>query len=314
MSRVIVIGANGQDGQLLGELLRGRGDEVVGVARERCTWPDGTTSDHHVRTAAAAHELFARARPAALYYLAACHGAAGSTVMTQETAYWEESLATHVHGWVHCLDAARAQPAPVRLFYAASSRLFGQPARAPQDETTPLAPRCVYGVTKAAGVLAARLYRERYGLHASVGFLYNHESPRRGPAFLSRQVVDGLRLVRRGAQAHLVLRDLSARADWGYAPDFVEAMRRIVALDTADDYVIATGESHTVAEFAATACASLGLEPAAVVRSEAPSAPVTPDAPAPVPLVGDASRLRARTGWRPSVTFAEMVARLVAER
>jgi GDPmannose 4,6-dehydratase len=180
--------------------------------------------------------------------------------------------------------------------------MFGYPATPRQDESTRFAPRNAYAITKVAGAHACALYRERYSLHVSVGILYNHESPLRGPRFVSQRIVRGAWRARREPGYRLKLGSLSAVVDWGYAPDYVDAMVRIVSHPVPDDYVIATGEPHTVREFVEIAFARLGLDWREHVEEEASLVTTTS-----ATLIGDSTKLRARTGWSPTVGFEQMV-------
>jgi GDPmannose 4,6-dehydratase len=175
-----------------------------------------------------------------------------------------------------------------------------------QDENTPLRPFSPYGITKTAGVQLCRMYRDSHGVHASVGFLYNHESPLRKSNFLSTRIVRSAVEISRGRRTKLVLGDLSARVDWGYAPDYVEAMIRILQLNSADNFVISTKESHSVEEFVEVAFTHLGIDWRQHVEVQ-PSVVVKRF----IELVGDNAKLRAATGWSPSVSFQGMVRLLV---
>jgi GDPmannose 4,6-dehydratase len=215
-------------------------------------------------------------------------------------------LDTHVNGAVNFLEALSVHCPRARFFYAASSHVFGHPEAPVQNELTPFKPVSVYGITKAAGVEACRFYRREHGVFASVGILYNHESPFRRPDFVSQKTVRAAVRIRHGSQERLVVGDLSARIDWGWAPDYVEAMVRVLELSQPDDFVIATGGSHTVLEFVQEAFGALGLdwsehveEDRSVIRR------------GPVSLAGDASKLHQETGWRPTTTFPQIVRKLV---
>ncbi len=195
------------------------------------------------------------------------------------------------------------------MFYAASSLVFGHPGVSPQNELTPLEPRSPYAISKAAGLQTCRTYREGESVFASVGILYNHESPLRPEGFVTQKIVRGALRIRAGKQSEVILGDLSAQVDWGAASDFVRAMRAILRADAPDDFVVATGQLHTVGEFARIAFEEVGLcwqdyvRVRDVVGLERRAA-----------LVGDSTKLRTVTGWRPSVTFEELVRSLIAEQ
>ncbi|HZN54471.1 MAG TPA: GDP-mannose 4,6-dehydratase [Candidatus Polarisedimenticolaceae bacterium] len=297
MTRALVVGGRGQDGTLLLARLRADGCEAEGVDRDDPRWDAGDPD--------AASRILDALRPDEVYYLAAIHHSAEDRASLGGRTLYAESHRVHVEGLLNLLEAIRLRRSPTRVFYAASSLIFGEPAAAPQSEATPFAPVCIYGITKATGVACCRFYRATAGVHASVGILYTHESPLRSADFVSQRIVRGAVEIKQGRRSQLVLGNLSAVNDWGWAEDTVDAMVRIVRLDEADDFVVATGEAHTVADFVQAVFAHAGLDwkryvvedPGLVARRRPP-------------LVGDASRLRARTGWTPTVGFERMAAAL----
>ena len=249
-------------------------------------------------------DLCARFVPDELYYLAARHHS--SEEHPDEATELRECTKVHLLGLVNVLEAVRKNTPGCRVFYASSSHTFGQPTTQRQDESTPFSPRNPYAVTKVAGTHVCRLYRERYGMHVSVGILYNHESPLRGPRFASQRIAHGARQAARDSAFRLKLGSLAAVVDWGYAPDFVDAMLRIVSEPCPDDYVVATGEPHTVRDFVEAAFGFMNVDWRAHVEESQTIAASHGM------LVGDASKLRGRTGWAPTVTFEKMVQILVA--
>jgi GDPmannose 4,6-dehydratase len=296
MTGALIIGASGQDGRLLTERLEQRGEPCVGLGRGDLDLGD------RARVAARIRQL----QPRAVYYLAAHHQAAEQAGGGDTAALLSSSLDVQVTGLVHVLEAIREHVPAARLFYAASSHVFGAGGPGLQDEQTPCAPTCVYGITKTAGWHCCRHYRSAHGVRVSVGILYNHESAHRGPNFVSQKIVRAALAIAAGHRQRLVLGDLAAGVDWGYAPDYVEAMRLILALPQPEDFVVATGERHTVQEFAEIAFGAVGLD----WRDHVDERP-GPHALQRRALAGDASRLRAATGWRPSVSFAQMVGTLI---
>ena len=225
------------------------------------------------------------------------------------------SFAVHVAGLVNTLEAVQAHAPSCSVFYAASSHVFAGSDTETQDESTAFAPTDAYGITKVAGVHVCRSYRAR-GLRVSAGLLYNHESRYRGRGFVSSRIVDGACAARealnRGAPYVLKLGHLGAVVDWGYAPDYVAAMRAITARaadGSADDYVVASGVGHTVGDLARVAFAAVGLDSRDHVQEDPSLLRKRPGR-----LVGDASKLRRETGWAPSLSFEEMVKTLVRER
>jgi GDPmannose 4,6-dehydratase len=308
MRTAIVIGAGGQDGTLLAELLHARGYRVIGLDQgSRAASPAISWESADVLQSEAVTALMKRIRPDECYYLAAFnHSAEDRGLQAGDGALFERSFSVHVHGLVNCLESiANVSPA-TRLFYAASSHVFGSPARQPQTESTALNPENIYGITKAAGIHCCRYFRKERGLFASVGILYNHESSLRPPNFLSQKIVRGVLACRQDPNAKLVLGDLSAKVDWGYAPDYVDAMTRMLGHTEPDDFIVATGIGHTVKDFLQAACEVVGIDWQTSVTVQASLLKKKP-----VVLLGDSTKLRQATGWKPSVSFRDMVRILV---
>jgi GDPmannose 4,6-dehydratase len=288
--RAIVTGASGQDGSYLTERLAGRGYDVRGVDR----------GDVDLLDPSAVASLLREVEPAEVYNLAS---------PSFVPASWQEPVeATRLAttGLTVLLEAVRGIDPAVRIFQASSAEVYGEPAETPQTERTPLRPISPYGAAKAYGNFIVDAYRRRYGLHASCGILYNHESPRRPSEFLPSKVAHGVAAIEAGRQSELVLGDLDARRDWGYAPDYVEAMWLMLQQDEPGDYVVATGEPHTVQELVELAFAHAGLDWREHVRVDESLRRGQG-----YQLVGDASKARERLGWKPSVTFEQLVALLV---
>ena len=292
MSRCVIIGHNGQDGRLLTESLKKSGHHVIGIGR----------GDLDLLNAEAVQKFLQKERPDSLYYLAAYHHSSEDLVKISDLELFRHSVEINLQGVISFLEGIRLGSPNTHLFYAASSHIFGQPENSPQTENTPFHPQNVYGISKAAGVEACRYYRRTHGIHASCGILYNHESNYRSEKFVSQKIIRSALAISREESDRLILGDLNAEIDWGYAPDFVEAMIRIVALDKADDFIIATGETHTVIEFVEIAFNELGLNWQSYV--EVNSALLTKSQSK---LVGDSSKLKAATGWQPTLNFKEMV-------
>jgi len=288
--RAIVTGVAGQDGSYLGELLAGRGYDVRGVDR----------GDVDLLDRAALAALLRDVEPAEVYNLAS---------PSFVPASWEEPVEVArlaAVGLTALLEAVREVDPAIRLFQASSAEVYGEPAETPQTERTPIRPLSPYGAAKAYGNFIVDAYRRRYGLHASCGILYNHESPRRPVDFLPSKVAHGVAAIAAGRQSELVLGDLDVRRDWGYAPDYVEAMSLMLQQDEPGDYVVATGELHTVQELVELAFAHVGLDWREHVRVDEALRRGQD-----YQLVGDASKARERLGWEPSVTFEQLVALLV---
>jgi GDPmannose 4,6-dehydratase len=309
MKHALIIGSHGQDGSYLYESLTRQEYRVLGidVTTVRASFPEPPLPvDIQDPTALAA--LIRGFVPDEVYYLAAFHHSS-EDALTDDAGLFRTSFAVHVTALVHVLEALKHHAPQARLFYAASSHVFGAPAITPQDETTPIAPICVYGITKAAGLQVCRFYRRQHGLFTSVGILYNHESPRRSIKFVSQKIVSAAIAIKNGTQRNLMLGDLAAQIDWGYAPDYVEAMQRMLQLQTPDDFVVASGALHTVRDFVEGVFRELDLdwkqyvvEDAQVVRKQAKRN-----------LQGQAAKLQAATGWHPTTSFAQMIKLMVRE-
>jgi GDPmannose 4,6-dehydratase len=291
MSRALVIGAHGQDGTLLTSFFKARGWEVDGVGKE----------DLDVCRPDSVKTVLARGYQH-IYYLAAYHHSSQDLAVPGDRELYEKSSEVHVVGLINFLEGIRSLSPASRIFYAASSLVFGSPAQEPQNENTPFAPLCIYGITKTSGIHLCRFYREKHGVLASSGILFNHESSLRQRKFVIPKIIHSAIAISRGSSDKLHLGDLSARVDWGYAPDYVDAMYRILCLDQPEDFVIATGETHSVQEVVEIVFTALGLDWRDHVV-ESPSI-LTRQRTA---LRGDSSKLHKATGWKPTVGFKQMI-------
>ena len=308
--RAIITGITGQDGSYLAELLLDKGYEVVGMVRRSST-PNLWRIEHlldrvQLRTADLLDQLsmirvIEEVRPHEFYNLAA---------MSFVPASWDQPMLTgefNALGVTRILDAIRQVDTSIRFYQASSSEMFGKVRDVPQTEATPFYPRSPYGVAKAFGHHITVNYRESYDLFAVSGILFNHESPRRGLEFVTRKVSDGVARVKHGLIDSLLLGNLDARRDWGFAGDYVRAMWMMLQCDRPDDYVIATGTSHSVRDLVRLAFSQVGLEWEEWVRGD-------PNLlrPAEVDhLVGDASKARQKINWSPTVDFEHLVGRMV---
>ncbi len=308
MKTAVIVGSKGQDGRLLQELLMREGSRVIGLSRGEGRSSDGSWNQPvEVSDPAAILNLIAATRPDEIYYVAAHHH---SSEQKPEPALelFRESQKIHLMGAVNYLEAIAQSGLSTHFFYAASRLIFGTPKTELLDEFSPIDPEEIYGVTKAAGLMACRYYRRGRGVFACAGILFNHESSLRQPYFLSRKIVQAARAIKAGSPVDLKLGDLDARLDWGYAPDYVEAMRRIVRHSEAEDFVVATGELRRVRELVEAVFSRFGLDwrehvsaDPAILATRRPAA------------AGDSSKLRRATGWKPSVTFEQMVDGLLRE-
>jgi GDPmannose 4,6-dehydratase len=310
MPRALITGVTGQDGSYLAEFLLGRGYEVVGVVRrtshhsyeriehllDRITIVPADLLDQHSLTVA-----LQETRPDEVYNLAA-----QSFVPTS----WSQPVLTGEFtalGVTRILEAIRLVHPAARFYQASSSEMFGKVQETPQSERTPFYPRSPYGVAKLYGHWITVNYRESYGLYAVSGILFNHESPRRGIEFVTRKVTDGVARIKLGLATELRLGNLEARRDWGFAGDYVEAMWRMLQQPEPRDYVIGTGETHSVRELVEIAFAHVGLDWARHVRvDERFMRPAEVDL-----LMADPRRAHQELGWTPRTTFRQLVEMMV---
>jgi GDPmannose 4,6-dehydratase len=307
--KAIVVGSGGQDGQILTSQLRQLGYQATRCVRPGTVHPaDSGQSTIDISAPDDVAELINSFRPQEIYFLAAYHHSAEES-SGDFARHLARSYEIHVAALTNFLEGIRRSSPSTRLFYAASSHIFGPSPPPPQDELTPINPISAYGISKAAGVFACRHYRTTHKIFASVGILYNHESELRSGKFLSRKIVDGVADIAHGRASGLTLGNLDAIVDWGYAPDYTEAMRRILQAESPDDFVIASGVPHAVRDFARIAFETVGLDYQQYVRSDPAIINRNPGI-----LIGNPGRLMRATGWRPSVDFATMVRRLVMQQ
>jgi GDPmannose 4,6-dehydratase len=308
--RALITGVGGQDGSYLAESLLDRGYDVVGVVRDASgEYPNLSAVRERLVLVEvdlldqdALGRVLAEHRPAEVYNLAS------PSFVPRSWEYPVETAEFAAVGVTALLEAVRAVDGDMHVYQASSSEIFGEPAEVPQSEATPLAPVTPYGVAKAYGHFIVGSYRRRYGLHASAGILYNHESPRRPESFLPSKVAHAVARMARGEERELQLGNLDAQRDWGFAGDTVEAMRLMVQQDEPGDYVVATGELHSVRELVEVAFAHAGLDWHDHVRVDESLKRGQAELHH---LVGDASKAREQLGWTPTVTFEELVALLV---
>jgi GDPmannose 4,6-dehydratase len=291
----LIVGSGGQDGRLLGERLLSLGYEISGLDRGSIdiTDPEAVT------------RCVSETEPREVYFLAAYHHSSEDS-HEDDGELFRNSIDVHDVAAVNFLDAiARRSPA-TRFFYAASCLIFPPTEGAIQTEDTIPCPDSAYAITKHAGMLMTRHYREKRGIFASVGILYNHESPLRSPRFVTRKIASAAARIATEGSGELVLGDIEARVDWGYARDYVNAIHLVLQTDHPGDYVIASGAAHTVGEFADIAFRHVGLD----YRDHLSLRPQTLSRKN-LTRIGDSSRLRSQTGWRPTVSFEELVCLMV---
>ncbi|HTW99051.1 MAG TPA: GDP-mannose 4,6-dehydratase [Acidimicrobiales bacterium] len=308
--RALVTGITGQDGSYLAELLLEQGYEVVGMVRRTSNINLERLGHLEHRVHIVPGDLLDETsmvnvvrewRPNEVYNLAA---------QSFVTTSWNQPVFTGeatALGVTRLLDAIRLVDPEIRFYQASSSEMFGKVRETPQTEATPFYPRSPYGVAKVYGHWITINYRESYGLAACSGILFNHESPRRGIEFVSRKISNGVARIKHGIDSELRLGNLDSKRDWGFAGDYVKAMWLMLQRETIDDYVVATGETHSVREFCEVAFARAGLDwQRHVVVDERFFRPAEVDL-----LIGDAQRARSELGWKPEVGFAELVEMMV---
>ena len=308
--RALITGIGGQDGSYLAELLLECGYDVVGVVRRPV---DGHPALAGVRDRVGIVEANLLDRSSLVRALrdVGPHEVFNLAAPSFVPRSWDEPVLTAEFaavGVTSLLEAIREVDPSIRLYQASSSEIFGDPSRSPQSEDTPLRPVTPYGVAKAYAHFIVHSYRRRYGMFACCGILYNHESPRRPLDFLPRKVAYFAAAISLGLEQELLLGDLDSRRDWGYAKDYVRAMRLMLQRDEPDDYIVATGESHSVQELVELAFARVGLDWRNHVRSDPSLRRGTAELHH---LVGVPTRARERLGWHPSVDFDGLVALLV---
>jgi len=313
MKKALITGITGQDGSYLADLLLAKGYEVHGIIRRASTFNtdriDHLYQDPHVNgvklflhygdlsDSGSLMKLIYQLKPDEIYHLGAQSHVRVSFDIPEYTAD-----VTGV-GTIRILEAMREAGVKSRFYQASSSEMFGKVQDIPQKETTPFWPRSPYGVAKVFAYWATVNYRESYGIHATNGILFNHESPRRGETFVTRKITRAVAAIKLGREKELYLGNLEAKRDWGYAPEYVEAMWLMLQQDTSDDYVCATGETHTIKEFLEHAFGHVNLDWQDYVKYDARY-----ERPAEVELlVGDASKAKRQIGWEPKVHFAELV-------
>lgn len=313
MRRALITGIGGQDGHYLTELLTAKGYSVLGLARPesrsrdsiRREFPDVRLLQGDLGDVASLTRAVSEAQPDEVYNLG------GVSTVSESVRSPVESADVVGLGALRLLEAVRVaggESTGVRFYQASSSEMFGGGSESPQRETTPFNPQSPYAAAKVFAHHATRYYREAQGLHASSGILFNHESPRRRVEYVTRKVSSGVARIALSKQDRLVLGSLDSRRDWGFAGDYTEAMWLMLQQDEPGDYVIATGETHTVRELVSEAFAVVGIDDWSPYVTEDPALARPDDVDM---IVGDASKARERLGWAPKISFKELVRMMV---
>jgi len=304
--KALIIGVNGQDGRILFDYLSNLNYRIIGVDKKNIKTV-GVKWDKKIdiTNKSEVFELIKKIKPSEVYYLAAFHGSA----QDKENNFYNDfklSYEINVFALSNFLEAIRIFSVKTKIFYAGSSLIFGNCKTKKQNEETPYHPDSLYGLTKMDGVSLCKLYRRKFNIFAVSGILYNHESEYRTENFISMKIIKRALDIKRGLKNKLVVGNLSASVDWGYAPDYIKAMKEILNLKKADDFIIATGESHTVLDFVKVTFNYLKLdwkkfvfEDKNIIKEKR------------VVLVGDSTKLKTVTSWEPSVNFSEMIKKIV---
>jgi GDPmannose 4,6-dehydratase len=308
--KAFITGITGQDGSYLAEILLEKGYEVFGMVRRSSSF-NTARIDHifgdielvfgDLSDGSVLNQLMRTIRPDEVYNLGAQSHVRVSFDIPEYTAD------TDAMGTLRLLDAIREEGVQARFYQASSSEMFGKAREIPQTEETPFHPRSPYGVSKVFSYWITRNYREAYGMFAVNGILFNHESPRRGPTFVTRKITRAVGAILRGEQSELRLGNLEAKRDWGYAKEYMEGAWQMLQVDEPDDFVLATGETHSVADFLAEAFGHADLDWRDYVQiDERYYRPAEVDV-----LIGDYSKAKEKLGWEPKVRFKELVQMMV---
>jgi GDPmannose 4,6-dehydratase len=313
----LVTGITGQDGSYLTELLLKEGYVVHGIVRRTSNLPrsriehlrhdpkiyDKTLFLHYgdLSDTTTLRRIFREVRPSELYHLAG-QSHVGLSFDIPESTCDEAAMST-----LRLLEIARDQSEPLRFYHASTSEIFGDAIESPQTEETPMRPTSPYGCAKAFATQLCRVYRKSYGLFVCNGILYNHESPRRGENFVTRKIARAAARISKGLDTELVLGNLDSKRDWGRAQDYVQAMWLMLQHDRPDDYIVATGQTHSVRDFAEAAFAVVDLPWKKYIKQDATfHRPIEP-----ARLVGSASKIQKTLGWKPNGTFGDLVREMV---
>ena len=312
--RALITGITGQDGSYLTEYLLGLGYKVHGMVRRvALEAPDQRFGRiQHLLDKISLHAASLESYPSIFHVISQyefdeCYHLAAQSFVAESFIDGFSTMNTNINGTHYMLAALRELRPNCRFYFAGSSEMFGKVRETPQKETTPFHPRSPYGISKVAGFELTRNYREAYGMFACNGMLFNHEGPRRGFEFVTRKITSTVAKIKAGLTSELRLGNLEAKRDWGHAADYVRAMHLMLQQHEPDDYVVATGETHTVREFCDLAFREVGLDYRDYVRIDERFFRLAEvDA-----LTGDATKARTKLGWKPDYTFQSMISEMV---
>jgi GDPmannose 4,6-dehydratase len=309
MKRAVIIGCLGQDGTILYEYLIKKNYQVIGIDKNHLIssfeFSDkiiDITNENHV------DELVKSSCPDEIYYLAAIHNSSEDNIKAKNAELFKKSFEINANPLIFFFEACLKYSKTTRLFYAASSHVFGNSSYHLQDETTPINPLSIYAISKAAGLNICHFYRAEYSLFSSCGILYNHESSLKADNFISKKIIKSAIRIKRKQLDSITFGNLSAEVDWGYAPDYVDAMNKILNIEHPDDFIIATGEKHKVAEFIEIAFSFLDLDYKKYVFENKNILQRTS-----MCLVGNPEKLISETGWQRSLNFKGMIKKLLTD-
>jgi GDPmannose 4,6-dehydratase len=312
--KALITGITGQDGSYLAEHLLDKGYEVHGLVRRIALEAPQRRTERiaHLLDRITLHAASLESYPSIFHVVSRhkfdeCYHLAAQSFVAESFVDGFSTMNTNINGTHYVLAALRELQPECRFYFAGSSEMFGKVAEVPQRETTRFHPRSPYGISKVAGFELTRNYREAYGMFCVNGILFNHEGPRRGHEFVTRKISSTVALIKLGRASELRLGNLEARRDWGHAKDYIRAIHLMLQQPEPDDYVVASGESHSVREFCERAFAEVDLDfQEYVVIDERFQRPAEVDQ-----LVGDASKARAVLGWKPTYSFEELVKEMV---
>ena len=315
MPKALITGLTGQDGSYLAELLLSLGYEVHGLVRRVALEDPHRRFNRiaHIVDRLTLHPASLESYPSIFHVISReqfdeCYHLAAQSFVAESFADGFSTMNTNINGTHYVLAALRELQPNCRFYFAGSSEMFGKTREVPQTEDTPFHPRSPYGISKVAGFELTRNYREAYNMFCVGGILFNHESPRRGHEFVTRKITTGVARIKHGLDTELRLGNLEARRDWGHARDYVRAMHQMLQQDEPQDFVVASGESHTVREFCELAFSEVGLDyEKYVVKDETFYRPAEVDS-----LIGDASKAVRVLGWKQEYTFRDLVKEMVA--
>ncbi len=309
MKRAVIIGAFGQDGSILYEFLSKKKYSLLGIGKNRVksNVTSLKTKTVDIKQEKDVNEMIASFLPDEIYHLAAFHHSS-EDIIDNEIALFQESFEINVQSLITHLEAIRKHSPKTKLFYAASSLVFKNNKDEEQSESTKYDPVCMYGITKTSGLHLCQYYRNKHDIFAASGILYNHESTLRKPGFLSKKIITTAVAIKNNEQKKLVIGNLDGEVDWGYAPDYIEAMHSILQLQKPDDFIISSGTVHSVKDFIQIVFDYLGLDWTQHVEENSDLLFRKGTV-----LKGNNQKLKTTTGWKPKHTFEEFIQAMVVE-